>query len=109
MMTARKAVRLVVAPFAGAWVETAPATVTAEILQKSRPSRARGLKLHVIVNVYGERTSRPSRARGLKLRRRYLIGLTDGVAPFAGAWVETLTVDTATVRDSRRALRGRVG
>jgi len=79
--------------------------------KKSRPSRARGLKLGQPINL-GARivvapftgawietanrlavsrycSSRPSRARGLKLRRHASPPPLLLVAPFTGAWIET--------------------
>src|SRR5690242_17636465 len=74
-----------VAPFAGAWIETASGA--------SPPSRC---------------PSRPSRARGLKqLRNTVSVGHLL-VAPFAGAWIETLSNRPDRLLPPRRALRGRV-
>ena len=67
----------VVAPFAGAWIETLP-TVTSPARNESPPSRGRGSK-H-----YGYGTAR--------------LGLA--VAPFAGAWIET--APRLSVRRSER-------
>ena len=56
-----------VAPHAGAWIETS----------------VRSFNL-----LY--RRSRPTRARGLKLNKGWKHTMKDGVAPHAGAWIETL-------------------
>ena len=122
--------RLDVAPLAGAWVETRiyPRTI---LPHSSRPSRARGLKLKGHGAVRGRHASRPSRARGLKhlARREALVhpvsrpsrarGLKHhqaalvhrhaGVAPLAGAWVETAPTHWAPQASPGRAPRGRVG
>ena len=97
----------VVAPFAGAWIETL-ATRGKSLLTASRPSRARGLKLdHRILEAKVLR-SRPSRARGLKQNRLEGRGGGDGVAPFAGAWIETQPRGTRlTERPRSRPSRAR--
>ena len=56
----------------------------------SHPSRVRGLKhapsaVRLAVNL-----SHPSRVRGLKLIRRKTAVICGIVAPFTGAWIETL-------------------
>ena len=55
-----------VAPLAGAWIETAVSRGKETNMGKSRPSRARGLKLNGVRNHSPDVMSRPSRARGLK-------------------------------------------
>ena len=100
-----------VAPRAGAWIETS------SIRQRpsprmSRPARARGLKQDRKRYVLRRRASRPARARGLKhqkprtdprsrlrsrparargLKRSQAASAIErlGVAPRAGAWIET--------------------
>jgi len=55
----------------------------------SRPTRARGLKLAYQLNVWSQNRSRPTRARGLKhLLLNVFLALLK-VAPHAGAWIET--------------------
>jgi len=56
-----------VAPHAGAWIETTLALNAAKPLKMSRPTRARGLKLDLLVDEFG----------------------ASKVAPHAGAWIET--------------------
>ena len=58
---------LVVAPCAGAWIET-------QLFQENRGRY---------------RSSPPARGRGLKLALERLAGLSKFVAPCAGAWIET--------------------
>ncbi len=58
--------RFAVAPFTGAWIET-DCQLTAIALAESHPSRVRGLKRLVCVDIASE----------------------NPVAPFTGAWIET--------------------
>jgi len=78
-----------VAPHAGAWIETIKVFANAE-KPRSRPMRARGLKLYGAVWGAGIMTSRPMRARGLKLSHLIPPMILICVAPHAGAWIETL-------------------
>ena len=55
----------------------------------SRPSRARGLKRSEPMENGWNAKSRPSRARGLKRDGRRTHAEFGGVAPLAGAWIET--------------------
>jgi len=66
MHSKRPGIRLDVAPFAGAWIET----------------------IRVLTDDKNE-VSRPSRARGLKHINVKLPTYVPPVAPFAGAWIET--------------------
>lgn len=69
--------------FAGAWIETDVVGYTSEGV-KSRPSRARGLKLAVAAEGSIQGSSRPSRARELKLDELDVRGSGDeGFAPGA--------------------------
>ena len=56
----------------------------------SLPSRERGLKHFVIPQLGNSVSSLPSRERGLKQLSVVLLPLVVLVAPFAGAWIETL-------------------
>ena len=100
-----------VAPHAGAWIETCFSISGLSSCAPSRPTRARGLKLeqHGLVGVaqlsrptrarglkllFGDgrfclRRSRPTRARGLKHANPKRRRSSAGVAPHAGAWIET--------------------
>ena len=78
-----------VAPRAGAWIETIPIIKDCEF-GRSRPVRARGLKLFYYVYPLGTGESRPVRARGLKRPLFYVTDADKQVAPRAGAWIETL-------------------
>ena len=75
----------IVAPRAGAWIETASRIV-----------------------IVASRESRPARARGLKLDRAIFSSRRLSVAPRAGAWIETLGRDIWPRSCSCRAPRGRV-
>ncbi len=56
---------------------------------KSRPMRARGLKLIRSAYILAIFTSRPMRARGLKRPSGLVSSAVVSVAPHAGAWIET--------------------
>jgi len=78
-----------VAPRAGAWIETALRSKQALAMVMSRPVRARGLKQASRRLMKRDEESRPVRARGLK-QSTYEAGIEGtGVAPRAGAWIET--------------------
>ena len=99
-----------VAPFMGAWIETTGLSMCGTVFfTTSRPSWARGLKLHANVEAAGLGQSRPSWARGLKLVAPVVDGaLGDEVAPFMGAWIETMSRRSHCRISSCRALHGRV-
>ena len=79
-----------VAPHAGAWIETSNAVGLGLWLMMSRPTRARGLKHRQDLHDHGHQGwSRPTRARGLKQGHLPLRHHPCGVAPPAGAWIET--------------------
>ena len=79
-----------VAPFAGAWVETCHAPTVGRSA-RSLPSRERGLKLGQTDTFWALLGSLPSRERGLKQHQRFVAFVESQVAPFAGAWVETIS------------------
>ena len=56
----------------------------------SHPSRVRGLKRLAILIRDFVTGSHPSRVRGLKQRRRNPAQILLRVAPFTGAWIETI-------------------
>ena len=74
----------------------------------SRPPRARGLKLSRCLTCPAGRASRPPRARGLKLHLLCDACLSLGVAPPAGAWIETYIKAAMSDAFAGRAPRGRV-
>ena len=55
----------------------------------SPPTRGRGLKLVALGRAALGLASPPTRGRGLKLRDAGGVGKPLGVAPHAGAWIET--------------------
>ena len=87
----------IVAPRAGAWIETTTDRCGWR-RHPSRPVRARGLKPESARLPTRIRASRPVRARGLK--RQWLKGLAlcCRVAPRAGAWIETARSWRTTAR-----------
>ena len=75
---------------------------------RSRPARARGLKLMERMPLDGPFRSRPARARGLKQIMTSPDGITWTVAPRAGAWIETNLTREVSESSNCRAPRGRV-
>ena len=119
-----------VAPFAGAWIEILK-LLSSKQMNKSLPSRGRGLKYRRADSFKGYRTvapfagawieiesvqtdhssdarSLPSRGRGLKLDELGMSGIRQGVAPFAGAWIEIEITEYENNAKLRRSLRGGV-
>ena len=94
-----------VAPLAGAWIETTRLRLNAAS-GASRPSRARGLKRAKLTRLGERMMSRPSRARGLKLREKVAQRVASGVAPLAGAWIETCGAASRVRRDVVAPLAG---
>src|SRR5690606_15064475 len=80
-----------VAPFAGAWVETGRGQ-TRHPRSVSLPSRERGSKQRSRPQYRQHQVSLPSRERGSKHRAGRHAQRAAGVAPFAGAWVETCSI-----------------
>ena len=74
----------------------------------SRPSRARGLKPLAKKGETFAVTSRPSRARGLKLMLTAFCKEKRNVAPLTGAWIETRYVPINITILICRAPHGRV-
>ena len=72
----------------GAWIETYDCK---HLLRTylSHPTWVRGLKLLCIVQSRKDFWSHPTWVRGLKHARRHLRH-NDGVAPYVGAWIETM-------------------
>ena len=77
-----------VAPRAGAWVET-HSNRKHQHSSQSHPVRVRGLKLNVLYTKQPMEMSHPVRVRGLKPKSFCKSSFAAGVAPRAGAWVET--------------------
>ena len=87
VLSFRQAV-FVVAPLAGAWIETHTVTDIFTRLM-SLPSRERGLKLFISYTPSLQALSLPSRERGLKPLLPFASFGIKYVAPLAGAWIET--------------------
>ena len=80
---------IVVAPPAGAWIETVASTLSLVNHSRSHPLRVRGLKPWLLSTYYPLLSSHPLRVRGLKhVITPYPFRLFF-VAPPAGAWIET--------------------
>ena len=84
-----------VAPHAGAWIETRCWTSPTST-RRSRPTRARGLKLGRGNQEARIMLSRPTRACGLKRVFGYVLAEERLVAPHAGAWIETSPTRTTS-------------
>ena len=96
-----------VAPHAGAWIETVERFCDAAD-QQSPPTRGRGLKLPDGIKRSRDGSSPPTRGRGLKPAGDPTDGLAGGVAPHAGAWIETPYARPHCGEVSRRPPRGGV-
>ena len=64
--------------------------VSIPYIYKSHPTRVRGLKLRLTWANCKTISSHPTRVRGLKLSSTIRRPIKMGVAPHAGAWIETL-------------------
>ena len=76
-----------VAPYAGAWIEI-PIPSSYLPQAPSLPTRERGLKFYRLVLHDLIPLSLPTRERGLKSLHLWGFPSGDGVAPYAGAWIE---------------------
>ena len=119
-----------VAPPAGAWIETLPARQRQRSANGSLPPRERGLKPGILNDGFERYASLPPRERGLKrkivslvendprslpprergLKLKVCLRLRDvvRVAPPAGAWIETSSRETLNTSVYRRSPRGSV-
>ena len=79
----------IVAPRAGAWIETVSDGDTLSD-EQSHPVRVRGLKHRDGFDLSHRNWSHPVRVRGLKLLIKIFCKLVTPVAPRAGAWIETI-------------------
>ena len=62
--------RAEVAPHAGAWIETCPPLKREDMMKLSHPTRVRGLKPRMKASAESSAGSHPTRVRGLKLEWR---------------------------------------
>ena len=82
-----------VAPFAGAWIETALRVIGGNVLTTVAPFA--GAWIETVMLPYPcleSEKSLPSRERGLKLILGVKYINAKEVAPFAGAWIETTSL-----------------
>ena len=77
-----------VAPRAGAWIETLMLCCR-KLVGRSLPARERGSKPSADRAIVAGETSLPARERGSKRSKLSTREVHDGVAPRAGAWIET--------------------
>ena len=116
-----------VAPYVGAWIETCnvrctynqrlshptwvrglklPSLYNIACRQESHPTWVRGLKHVSLANTCISVESHPTWVRGLKLLHK-LIEMLDGiVAPYVGAWIETICLCQSNAGQTGRTLRG---
>jgi len=98
---------ITVALFTSAWIETTKDLKSVD-KEKSRSSRARGLK-HFVASANAQASvSRSSRARGLKQAIAPQAHTRLSVALFTSAWIETLNVFAKKPAPEGRALHERV-
>ena len=76
----------------GAWIETIPESKDVNML-RSHPMWVRGLKQSPVTGLNGTDESHPMWVRGLKLERNNQYRLQEMVAPYVGAWIETLVLN----------------
>ena len=77
-----------VAPLAGAWIETRLPVTDAQMRQVAPLAGAWIETPRPLKSSWGD-WSPPSRGRGLKHRRKHHAPTGEQVAPLAGAWIET--------------------
>ena len=117
-----------VAPYVGAWIETRQPTRKKKPTRLSHPTWVRGLKrskewwdaqpkkshptwVRGLKHGGGEHIrllerSHPTWVRGLKLMATECNECPHAVAPYVGAWIETLVWDALLIARTRRTLRG---
>ena len=98
----------VVAPRAGAWIETEENALTMASGYMSLPARERGLKPQMARYGGARCQSLPARERGLKQHPRPAALLHGAVAPPVGAWIETTSLMSARGTACGRSPRGSV-
>ena len=82
-----------VAPHAGAWIETEPMKFL-ETLVLVAPHAGAWIETFRATHPFSAMwMSLPTRERGLKLINQHYFVLSQHVAPHAGAWIETMAID----------------
>ena len=76
-----------VAPHAGAWIETMSYQQIV-VLSEVAPHAGAWIETSILGSIFGKKRSHPMRVRGLKLKTAVSWNVTE-VAPPAGAWIET--------------------
>ena len=99
--------KIAVAPYAGAWIETVGVKVHRRAEIRSLPTRERGLKLTKTCEKPQEVTSLPTRERGLKPALNCFKLQFPQVAPYAGAWIETLKKSSKSINKKSLPTRER--
>ena len=83
-----KSVVIIVAPFAGAWIEILN-IIFSDQAYRVAPFAGAWIEIELVCNTSQfRRASLPSRERGLKFATPIETPLSSAVAPFAGAWIE---------------------
>ena len=86
-----------VAPYVGAWIETPATTRSSWQPTWSHPTWVRGLKLVAICSAIVAFLSHPTWVRGLKRSFDKVGSFLPAVAPYVGAWIETLRVFSLSI------------
>ncbi len=82
-----------VAPYVGAWIETCIKERGIHACAMSHPMWVRGLKPVVFALGASKRMSHPMWVRGLKPLILLSCSIRNGVAPYVGAWIETMAAN----------------
>ena len=80
---------MLVAPLAGAWIETLRVGVDDKVVIVAPLAGAWIETTEANTRITGTKSSLPSRERGLKPKYRMRMRMATLVAPLAGAWIET--------------------
>ena len=94
-----------VAPYMGAWIET-DSVIDINPQVKSHPTWVRGLKPLSVCLLIKKSASHPTWVRGLKLDLLIFSLLTSKVAPYMGAWIETIQMWLDSQDQPSRTLHG---
>ena len=81
---------MIVAPFAGAWIEIPKIMNSILVADRSLPSRERGLKFRVGIYAVYIFAVAPFAGAWIEIWFPPFRDLTGHVAPFAGAWIEII-------------------